>query len=294
MNQMMQTLSGITPLIDQYDGWIIDLWGTMHDGIALFPGSVDALRSLRAAGKRVVFLSNAPRPANIVHEQLRNMGITDDLHDGVMTSGEVTRRLLLDRDKIELREQHPWLSTLGDQVLHIGGNHDLALFEELGLTLTNDPAQASFLMNTGPDERRGKSDPAGYNDILDAACAHGLPMICPNPDMEAIRGGVRLICAGLLARIYEQKGGTAHWIGKPFAGVYTSVLELIGLPAEKCIAVGDALATDILGAQNAGISSLWVLGGIHGEKLGDDPELANAEVKAAGLSPVATIPMFRP
>ncbi|MDG6095204.1 TIGR01459 family HAD-type hydrolase [Acetobacter sp. AN02] len=289
----MQVLQGLEPLSGRYQGYIVDLWGTVHDGITVFPGAADCLARLRKAGKRIVFLSNAPRPAAVVHEQLRAFGIADEWHDGVVTSGEVTRQLLLRRGDAEIQARFPWLGTSGTKVLHIGGDHDLPLYEGLDLILTDRPEEARFIMNTGPDDRRGKNDPAPYTALLEQAAALKLPMICANPDMEVVKGGVRLICAGLLASIYEQKGGEVHQIGKPYPEVYAPVFEKLGLAPSDCLAIGDALATDIRGAKAAGADSLWVLGGIHGEHLADNPQLAQAEADGAGLSPAATVPMFR-
>ncbi|NHN83330.1 TIGR01459 family HAD-type hydrolase [Acetobacter musti] len=289
----MEVLSGVAALADRYDGFIVDLWGTVHDGVAPYPGAVDCLKALRAAGKRIVLLSNAPRPAEVVRAQLGGMGVDPALYDGLMTSGQFTWNLLSSRDDKGLYKDWPWLEKIGSRVLHIGGEHDLALFEGLGLKLVDHPDDADFVLNTGPDERRGKTELEPYLEPLAACVVRDLPMVCANPDMEVIRGGVRLICAGLLGRVYEQKGGIVHWIGKPYAEVYQPVLEMLAVPPDRVIGVGDALATDIRGAAAAGVAGLWVLGGIHREKLGDDPVLAQEEADGAGLSPVATVPLFR-
>jgi ribonucleotide monophosphatase NagD (HAD superfamily) len=52
-------LPGIAPLAERYDGFILDLWGVLHDGRHPMPGALDALAHLREAGKRIVILSNA-------------------------------------------------------------------------------------------------------------------------------------------------------------------------------------------------------------------------------------------
>jgi HAD superfamily hydrolase (TIGR01459 family) len=117
-------------------------------------------------------------------------------------------------------------------------------------------------------------------------------MICANPDLEVIRGGLRLICAGALTERYEALGGAARWIGKPDPAVYAVVTEMLALPRGRVLAVGDALRTDIAGAQGAGIDSCWVLGGIHGAELGGDRARIEAAAAAAGLAPVACMPAF--
>lgn len=294
MNQgKIEALQGITPLLDRYDGFIVDLWGTVHNGVRPFPGVIDCLRALKERGKRIVLLSNAPRPAAIIRGQLATMGVDDTVYDGIITSGEVTWRVLAGCTDPSVARAWPWVETLGKRVFHVGGQHDLSMFDGLGVELVSNPADATFVLNTGPDERRGQTELEPYLEILSACAVRDLPMICANPDMEVMRDGVRLICAGLLAKAYEQKGGVVHWIGKPFSPVYEPVFELLGdIPKNRILAVGDALATDIRGAASVGVDALWVLAGIHGEGLADDPALAQAEADAAGLAPVASVPAF--
>ncbi|MCX2561332.1 TIGR01459 family HAD-type hydrolase [Acetobacter farinalis] len=279
----MQTLSGLSAVADQYDGYIIDLWGTVHDGVQPYPGAVACLEALRAAGKRVVMLSNAPRPAEVVCRQLEGFGISRALHDGVMTSGEEVRRLLRERDD-------PWFARLGRRVLHVGGTHDLGLYDGLDLDRVADPEEAQFILNTGPDAERGTDSVEPYLPELRVGLARGLPMLCANPDRVVVKGGRRMICAGALASFYEQQGGSVRWVGKPYTDVYAPVFSMLGVPQDRILAIGDALETDMRGAAAAGIAGAWILGGIHQEMVGDDAALAAAEAAAEGLHPVATLP----
>ena len=88
----MENLPGFAALADRYDGFILDLWGVIHDGVAPYPGAVDCLLRLRDAGKRVVLLSNAPRRAHAAAKAMQAMGIFPDFYTGIVTSGEVTHR----------------------------------------------------------------------------------------------------------------------------------------------------------------------------------------------------------
>ena len=90
-------LRGMRDIADNYDGYVVDLWGVVHDGIAVFPGVIETLEKLRAAAKKLVFLSNAPRRAEVVASQLSSLGITAKLHEGVMSSGEATWQHLRDQ-----------------------------------------------------------------------------------------------------------------------------------------------------------------------------------------------------
>ncbi len=68
-------VSGLATVAGQYDGFILNLWGVLHDGERPFPGVLDALERLRRRAKRVVILSNAPRRADAAMAQLDRIGI---------------------------------------------------------------------------------------------------------------------------------------------------------------------------------------------------------------------------
>lgn len=281
-NWTVPQVSGLQALASQYDGYIIDLWGTVHDGVQPYPGALECLRALSAAGKRVVLLSNAPRPASVIATQLEGFGVDRSLYHGVMTSGEETHRQMLARTD-------PWFARLGNRVLHIGGVHDLGLYEGLDIERVSDAGMADFVMNTGPDLERGVSTLEPYLPELRACLARNLPMICANPDRVVVKGGNRQICAGALAAFYAEQGGDVRWIGKPYPGVYQPVFAMLDVPRTRILAIGDALGTDIRGAAAVGVDSLWILGGIHQEMIGNDMALATAEARAAGLQPTAAV-----
>jgi len=281
----MRNLDGMASLAAQYDGFIVDLWGVIHDGVRPYPGAVACLEALRGAGKRVVLLSNAPRTVPVVREVLRGLGIADDLYDGLMTSGDYCRQLLADGTD-------PAFGAAGRRLFHLGADKDVNVFAGLDYAQAATPAEADFVLNTGPNAQEGEGDIDPYLGRLRACAEAGLPMLCANPDLEVIRDGRRLICAGLMARYYEQMGGSVRWIGKPYAEVYEPTIAMLGVDKARVLAVGDALATDMRGAAAVGVDGCWVLGGIHQELIGDDMGLAADEARSAGLAPVATVPGF--
>lgn len=279
----MRHLDGFAALAAEYDGFILDLWGVVHDGVTPYPGAIDCLQHIGDLGKPAVLLSNAPRRAAVAVAALRAMGISDGLYSGIMTSGEATHRALAQRSD-------PWFAELGTKVFHLGPERDRNVIEGLGLERMENAAVAQFVVNTGPDDLGGPKEVSDYEQVLQDCRLAGLPMICANPDLEVIRGGVRVICAGALAQRYEAIGGIVFWLGKPDPAIYAPVLELLDVPLGRVLAVGDALRTDIAGAQAAGIDSCWVLGGIHGAELDHDPTRVEAAAKAADLAPVACVP----
>jgi HAD superfamily hydrolase (TIGR01459 family) len=287
---MTEHFTGFAPLADRFDGFILDLWGVIHDGVTAFPRAVDCLRRLRAAGKPTLLLSNVPRPNQDAQALMQRMGIGDDLYTDILTSGEAVRRALQNPPDL-------WWAELGRQVFHLGPERDRGILEGLPLMSTPDPAAADFVLNTGPDDHRNPSDMGEFEPILRECAGRHLPMICANPDMAVIRGGVRVLCAGALAERYRALGGDVRSLGKPDPGIYQPVLQRLGLPPDRILAVGDALHTDIAGAQGVGISTCWILSGIHGAELrgsGGQFDMARVEAaaKKAGLSPLATLAQF--
>jgi HAD superfamily hydrolase (TIGR01459 family) len=281
----MLHLQGFAALAQDYDGFIVDLWGVVHNGVAPYPGAADCLARLRAAGKRVVLLSNAPRRTAAAAASMAAMGLGADLYDAIITSGEVTHALLRDRDV-------PEIAGLGTRLYHLGPERDRNVFADLPLSEVREPGAADFVFNTGPDDTRSPVDAGPWEAELRACRAAGLPMLCANPDLEVIRGGERIICAGALAMRYVELGGHVIWVGKPYALVYRPVLARLGAPPARVLAVGDALRTDIAGAASVGVDSCWVLGGIHAAELAG-PDAAEEAARLAGLAPRACLPGFR-
>jgi HAD superfamily hydrolase (TIGR01459 family) len=273
-------MSGFGALAGDYDGFIVDLWGVVHDGFMPYPGVLDCLARLRDAGKRVVFLSNAPRRPSGIAAMLANMGVTRDLYAGIMSSGEAVYLGLSDRaDEF---------ATLGRRLYHLGPPRDRDVFDTLPYEVVDDPAVADFILNTGPDDLLGPHDPELYRPVLDAGLKARLPMICANPDLEVMKGGQRIICAGYLAELYKGEGGKVIQRGKPDAAIYGPTLAMLGTAKDCTMAVGDSLRTDIEGAKEAGIDSCWVLSGIHALH----PENAAAEAAAHGVAPRAILAGF--
>lgn len=281
----MRMLERFAEIAGAYDGFVCDLWGVVHDGVEPLPGAPECLRAIEAAGKRVVLLTNAPRRSDRIIEQLRRMGIGDNLYDGVMSSGEAVHLLLRERPDA-------WYEAAGSRMFYIGPDRDLAVVAGLDITRVDDPAAASFVLNTGPDHLEDPAALANYEPVLQRCLDAGLPMICANPDLEVIRGGVRVLCAGALAVRYQEMGGDARLLGKPDPAIYGPVLDILGMPKGRVLAVGDALRTDIAGAAATGIDSCWVLGGVHGEHLAGERDAVEAVAIAAGLAPVAAIASF--
>ena len=90
----MRNLNHLSEIYQNYDTYIIDLWGVMHDGISLNSKAVEVVEKLNENSKQVVFLSNAPRPSLKVIEFLKKMKMNEKLLSKVITSGEAAMKAI--------------------------------------------------------------------------------------------------------------------------------------------------------------------------------------------------------
>ncbi|MGH1570549.1 TIGR01459 family HAD-type hydrolase [Methylobacterium sp. P31] len=256
------TLDGLAEVADRYDLILCDVWGVLHDGQKAHGPAGEALIRFRglpgARSRRVVLVSNAPRPGDGVQRILDRFGVPREAYDAILTSGDLTHDLIAARP--------------GARIRHLGPERDLGIFQGLDLTLVLEE-EADLIVCTGLfDDRSETAD--DYRPELTRLAARGLTMICANPDL-VVESGNRLIpCAGLLAAAYAEIGGAVIYAGKPHRPVYDAALAKGGalggaaVDPGRVLAIGDAIRTDIAGARGFGVASLLVARGIHAEELG--------------------------
>jgi HAD superfamily hydrolase (TIGR01459 family) len=282
--------SGLRALADNYDAFILDLWGVIYDGIEPYPGVLHCLAQLGRRDKRVMLLSNAPRRAANAAGRLRKVGVGDDLYERLLTSGDATRLAL------EARSE-PFYAALGRAYYFLGKTPDADLLDGLDYRRVDALEAADFLLVIGPAAE--SRDVADYGALLGRAAERGLPLVCANPDLAVIRGGKREACAGAFAVRYAELGGAVAYQGKPYGGVYDMCLGVLeGVDRRRILCVGDGLATDIKGAHGAGLDNLLVTGGLLANTWGidsaspPDPQRLAAACRDAGVTPTAAIPTF--
>ncbi len=256
----MQFISSIKEISNSYDYFIFDVWGVIHDGSKAYEGAIEAISFLRQQGKKICFLSNAPRRASKVEQMLKNFGITSNLYDFVLSSGEAT---FLDLKK----NQENDFKDFGKNYFYIGPEKDIDLLDNLAYQKVDSASQANFALTTGFNDETSTLEEK-LPQALEAK-KYNLPMICVNPDMIVVKqNGTSMICAGTLAHHYQKIGGQVIYYGKPFLSVYKMVCEIFNHPEnEKLLMVGDGIETDIKGANDFAIDSLLVTGGILSSQL---------------------------
>ncbi len=256
----MKYLSSLKEISKNYNYFIFDIWGVLHDGSKAYPNVIETLKFLKDSGKNICFLSNAPRRASKVEAVLSNLGIGKDLYNFILTSGEAA---FLDLQK----NQQENFKKFSNKYYYIGPDKDLDLLDGLNYERVANASEAGFVINTGFDHQDSTIDEK-MPQIIEAK-KYNLPMICVNPDLIVVnQAGKEMICAGALAKEYQKMQGEVLYYGKPYAAVYEACFARFGNPEKsQVIAIGDGIETDIAGAKNFAIDSILVSGGILANQL---------------------------
>ena len=253
---LLEKIDSIDTIIHRYNAVICDIWGVLHDGININYTAIAALRRVRAAGKQVVLLTNAPKRSNIIQQRFKKMGVSDVFWDDTITSGDCIAAYLLEnaRDKA---------------IFHWGTDNDKGIYTDYNFNLTSFD-DADIIVCTGLiDSATEISSKEAI--MLTQAADRKLPFICANPDKSVKVGNGFELCAGALADIYLGLDMPVEFFGKPYPIVYHYCLQtferLSGQPVHQnhILAIGDGIYTDIKGAQNANIDCVMILNGLHQE-----------------------------
>lgn len=281
---MTNLIDSLAAISGQYDAVFCDLWGCLHNGKTAYPAAVAALRAFKAKGGTVLLLTNSPRPAASVRDQIAGLNVPPDCWDDIVSSGDAAQYGLFS-------------GVVGSRVHHIGAPKDLTFFQDISPDLA--PLAAKYPVTLVPLRDAegvvctGLADdtvetPEDYRATLLQMKANGLTMLCANPDLIVDLGDRRLYCAGALAQAYEQMGGTALYFGKPHPPIYDlarrRLTALTGNDEPRILCIGDGVNTDVQGGQSEGLDTLFVTGGIAAHEFGPDAAAPDKGLLAAWLA----------
>ncbi len=259
----MERCTGISHLVGRYASFAVDQWGCVHDGTSLYDGASTALERLVKADRRVILVSNSSRSERVSIRLLDRLGLPRSAYHGIVTAGELALRWI--RARQEPMRALPLLGPPGPD----------SVIRELDLPTTDDPDDADVLIAAGVT----RDAPDSRDAVLRHAQSRGLPLLCLNPDRVSISAnGTTWTCPGAFADRYRELGGRCRSWGKPEQAMYQALGHGPGL------GVGDSLDHDMLGAQRAGLDSLWITRGIHWEEVARHPTEPPNITRAAALA----------
>ena len=245
----------LNDLIARYDTFFIDQFGVLRDDRAGYDGAAEGLKALKAAGKKVVILSNSGRSGDYNAKRLATLGFAPDSFDHFLTSGDVALTLLTSVDA-------PVTLHAGARCLTVSSGGDTNLADRLGLVSVGTADGIELVIISGSEAETIPME--RYADLLRPAAAAKVPCICTNPDIQKLANGTLVPAAGAIADLYEQLGGTVIRVGKPFAQMYAQALARCGDPdPSTVVCIGDSIEHDIAGATGAGLASVLVRTGIN-------------------------------
>lgn len=243
-----------------FAGYVVDLDGTVYLGDEPLPGAVETLARIRAAGSKLVFLTNNPlRSAARYAARLRSFGVQASEREVVTPLSVLTGYL---------KERHP-----GAAVLTVAEPLVDETLLAAGIAVTTEPAAARVVVVSFDRT-------FGYAKLLRAFRAvrrHGAVLVATNPDpfCPTPDGGMP-DCAAMLAAVEACTGARAEAVlGKPGPQMAAEVQARLGVPAEDAAMVGDRLLTDVAMSRAMGMTSVLVLTGATAAS-----DLAGADVAA--------------
>ncbi len=239
------------------DGFIFDLDGTVYLGDTALPGSVDGIVELRRRGKRILFVSNKPlEPREAYAAKLTRLGIPANPSE-IITSAFVLGYHLVQTSPA-LR-----LYVIGEENLRAElRSHGLTVVEELidqDAKTVLDPKDIDAVVIAFDRTLDYRKLNTAYQALRQGArfFATNADKTCPMP------GGAIPDAGATIAALEHISGRQVELVaGKPSALIAEVALAQLGIPAERCMMVGDRLETDIRMGQQAGMVTAVVLTGV--------------------------------
>jgi len=248
-------------------GWLFDLDGTVYRGEVLIPGADATIAALRAAGRRVVFLSNKPLQTRADYaRKLTKLGIPTAA-DEVLNSSIVLARHLAVLDP-------------GAPVFVIGEPPMMAELAAHGFEVRSDHRVRWVVIAFDRTFDYAKLDTA-----LQAVRRSNARLIATNPDRTCpTEDGEIPDCAGMIAAVEAVTGREVEAIvGKPSPIILEVALAALGVTAADAVMVGDRIETDIVMGKRLGLGTVLVLSGIT----------AAADARIGEIGPDLVLPSIR-
>eukprot|EP00802_Teleaulax_amphioxeia_P020812 Tamp_21112.p1 GENE.Tamp_21112~~Tamp_21112.p1 ORF type:complete len:359 (-),score=58.45 Tamp_21112:87-1034(-) len=266
-------VAGFESIADRYDGFILDQFGVMHNGVVALPGAQECFQKLAKAGKKLVILSNTSRRAANAQGKLPGMGFDTEALSGFVTSGEEAylhieahhqghKCLFFTWEREETEPDSSFLAGLDVGACSVA-DADFILCHGTEVISTGDgKAQRTNFLHSG--------DIAPYQAALEEAKRRDLEMLVANADFRAaLPSGELGHMPGSIGKAYQEMGGRVRWFGKPHAQHFDACLRhMEPVHPSRVVHVGDSLDHDVAGANNAGVHSVFIGGGIHAAELG--------------------------
>jgi glycerol-1-phosphatase len=234
----------VAPGLEPYDIFLLDLDGCVWVGDQPTPGAVEAVGALRAAGRRLGFVTNDARHGeDDFVRKLWGMGFRA-AREEIVTAGGALQHVLAESG-------HATAFVIGSEAVH---RH----VTDAGLRILNhsDLAdRADVVVVSGHD----RFDFAELRGAVQAAL-RGADIWCTGRDATfPMPDGPWPATGSVVAAVEAATGMAARSVGKPEPQLFLTALDRIG--PGRALVIGDRLDADMAGAQAAGLDGAVVLTG---------------------------------
>jgi HAD superfamily hydrolase (TIGR01459 family) len=255
----MRVIEGLSEIAGQFDAFLVDQYGVLHDGGKVFPEAAACLTALRDAGKPVIVVTNSGKREEANVARLTRLGLPRGAFTDLVSSGEIVWQMLRD-------PPDDFFRSLGTRCYHIARLSDRGFFDGLAVERVERIDEASFILLSSVDQI---DDHTAFAAMLKEAARLRLPMVCSNPDTQSVVPGADPVQGpGAVALAYRQLGSAVRLVGKPHRELFDAARRRSGpVSASRILMIGDSLAHDIAGGEKIGCSTLLVLSGIHGGEI---------------------------
>ena len=255
------TITRLEEIYDNYDAFILDQWGVIHDGNKGYLNAIQCVEKLYSKKKILTIISNSSRKKEETIMRLPNLGFQPAHFHEVMTSGEMIWLSLKNKNNSEIKNLGKRCFHIFDQTKNEGEIFQKGLEKYIFVKNIED---ADFILGCTPFFEKTVVD---YIPLLNVAKEKDLLFVCANPDFESLdkKSNSLTFCMGTIAELYKSLGGKTFLLGKPSIEIYKKTFqELKNIKKSRILAIGDSLFHDIRGALNFGVDSLLITStGIH-------------------------------
>jgi HAD superfamily hydrolase (TIGR01459 family) len=255
----MRVIERLSEIAGQFEAFLVDQYGVLHDGATMFPDAAACLAGLRDVGKPVIVVTNSGKREAANIDRLVRLGLPRTAFSDLVSSGELVWQMLRD-------PSDDFFRALGTRCYQIARPSDRSFFDGLGIERVDRIGAASFLLLSTVDQI---DDHAAFAALLEEAARLRLPMVCSNPDLRSVVPGSGPVPGpGAVAFAYRNLGGTVRFIGKPHREIFDAAQRRAGVvKSARLLMIGDSLPHDIMGGAQIGCSTLLVLSGVHGAEI---------------------------